>query len=38
MMFDRTKIGADLSDFVIVKNIGQGACGKVFLVQHAANG
>ena len=33
-MFDRAKKGAHLDEFLIVKNIGQGACGKVFLVQH----
>ena len=37
-MFDRAKKGANLDEFMIVKNIGQGACGKVFLVQHQTTG
>ena len=34
LVFDRVRNGADLDDFVVVKAIGQGACGKVFLVHN----
>ena len=34
LMYDRGKQGANLDEFKIIKNIGEGACGKVFLVQH----
>ena len=36
--FDRSKKGANLDEFEIVKSIGKGACGKVFLVQHQRTG
>ena len=29
---------ANLDDFVIVKRLGEGACGKVYLVQHSVDG
>lgn len=29
---------ANLDDFTIVKRLGEGACGKVYLVQHSLNG
>ena len=38
LMYDRSKQGANLDEFKIIKNLGEGACGKVFLVQHQTSG
>lgn len=37
-MFSRNKLAAKLEDFKIMKMIGKGTFGKVYLVQHGANG